>query len=192
MILLVDNYDSFTWNLAQAVGALGAEVRVVRNDEISVEEVEAASPDAIVISPGPGVPEDAGISIGVVERMSGRVPILGVCLGHQAIARAFGGSVVRGPEVVHGKVSEVHHTGQGIFEGLASPFEATRYHSLIVERERLPAALDVVAWSGGEVEGVIQGMRHREHETWGVQFHPESVATRSGPALLRNLLSRAG
>jgi anthranilate synthase component II len=192
MVLLIDNYDSFTWNLAQVLGALGAEVQVVRNDELEVEEIERLAPELIVISPGPKTPAEAGVSVEVVSRLSGRVPILGVCLGHQSIAAAFGGRVVRAPRVMHGKVSRVSHHGVGIFEGVASPFEATRYHSLVVERDGLPDELQVIAWTDDRDDGVIQGLRHREHETWGVQFHPESVSTEAGPHILRNLLVRAG
>jgi anthranilate synthase component 2 len=192
MILLIDNYDSFTWNLAQAIGALGAEVRVVRNDQLAVDAIERLAPTAIIISPGPGRPEEAGISKEVVARLSGRVPILGVCLGHQAIAVAYGGRVVRARRVMHGKVSPVHHEGTGIFEGMPSPFMATRYHSLVVDREGLPAELEITAWTEESEDAVIQGLRHREHETWGVQFHPESVSTEVGPRVLLNLLVRAG
>ena len=192
MILLLDNYDSFTWNLAQAVGVLGVEVQVVRNDAVTPAEVEAARPDALIISPGPKTPAEAGVSVQVVERLSGTIPILGVCLGHQAIAVAFGGQVVAGPRVMHGKVSQVYHSGAGLFEGVPSPFEATRYHSLVVRRETLPEELEVVAWTDESDDGVVQGIRHREHETWGVQFHPESVCTEVGPRILRNMLLRAG
>lgn len=192
MILLIDNYDSFTWNLAQAIGAMGVELRVVRNDEVTPPDIEALEPEAIVISPGPKTPAEAGISVDVVAQFSGQVPILGVCLGHQAVAAAFGGRVVRAPRVMHGKVSAVHHDGVGIFEGVPSPFEATRYHSLVVERETLPEVLEIVAWTQKRDDGVIQGLGHKEHETWGVQFHPESVSTAIGPQLLRNLLVRAG
>jgi anthranilate synthase/aminodeoxychorismate synthase-like glutamine amidotransferase len=192
MILVVDNYDSFTWNLAQAFGALGAEVEVVRNDEVSVSEIETLQPAAVVISPGPKTPAEAGISVEVVSRLSGSLPILGVCLGHQSIAAAFGGKVVRAPRVMHGKVSQVYHGGTGLFDGVPSPFVATRYHSLVVERAGLPDELEVVAWTEDADDGVVQGLRHREHETWGVQFHPESVKTEAGPALLRNLLLKAG
>jgi anthranilate synthase component 2 len=192
MILLLDNYDSFTWNLAQAIGVLGVEVEVVRNDAVTTAEVEAARPKALVISPGPKTPAEAGVSVELVRRLSGRVPILGVCLGHQAIAAAFGGRVVPGRRVMHGKVSQVYHTGVGLFEGIPSPFEATRYHSLVVQRESLPKELEVVAWTHESDDSVVQGIRHREHETWGVQFHPESVCTEAGPRILRNMLSRAG
>lgn len=192
MILLIDNYDSFVWNLAQLLGGLGAEPHVVRNDQISVGEIEALSPQAIVISPGPGTPEEAGISTEVVAELSGRIPILGVCLGHQAVAVAFGGAVVRAREVMHGKVSSVFHDGEGLLEGLASPFQATRYHSLVVDREKLPDALKITAWTEEGDERVIQGLAHQAHETWGVQFHPESVSTELGSQLMRNLLERVG
>lgn len=193
MILVVDNYDSFTWNLVQALGELGAEPSVRRNDEITVEEAEAMQPDAVVVSPGPCTPAEAGVSVELVRRLSGRVPILGVCLGHQAIGAAFGGRVVRAPRVMHGKVSEIEHTGEGILEGVVSRFPATRYHSLVVAEEGLPPALSVIAWStepGGR--RVIQGLKHREHETWGVQFHPESIETEVGPVILANFLRRVG
>lgn len=192
MILLIDNYDSFTWNLAQAIGGLGVEIRVVRNDEVTPAEVEALKPDALIISPGPKTPEEAGVSIAVVRRLSGRIPILGVCLGHQAVAAAFGGQVVRARRVMHGKVSKVYHSDSALFEGVPSPFLATRYHSLVVERRTLPAELEVVAWTDEDEDGVVQGIRHREQETWGVQFHPESVCTEVGPRILRNMVLRAG
>jgi len=192
VILLIDNYDSFTWNLDQALGSLGAQVRVERNDAVSVDEIEAMAPELIVISPGPRTPAEAGNSVGVVERLSGRVPILGVCLGHQSIAVAFGAEVIRAPRVMHGKVSLVYHEGSGLFDGVPSPFEATRYHSLIVERDTLPQELEVVAWTDEEDDSVVQALRHIEHETWGVQFHPESVSTKVGPTILRNMLVRTG
>lgn len=192
MILLIDNYDSFTWNLAQAIGGLGVEIRVVRNDEVTPAEVEALKPDALIISPGPKTPGEAGVSVAAVRRLSGRVPILGVCLGHQAIAAAFGGQVVRAPRVMHGKVSEIYHSESALFEGVPSPFLATRYHSLVVKRQTLPAELEVVAWTDENEDGVVQGIRHRQHETWGVQFHPESVCTEVGPRILRNMVLRAG
>ena len=192
MILLLDNYDSFTWNLAQTLGSLGVEVRVERNDAVDVDEIVDMAPGLIVISPGPKTPAEAGVSVEVVERLSGRVPILGVCLGHQSIAAAFGGEVVRAPRVMHGKVSRVYHEGSGLFDGVPSPFEATRYHSLIVKREGLPEELEVVAWTDEEDDSVVQALRHVEHETWGVQFHPESVRTEVGPTILRNLLVRTG
>ncbi len=192
MILLIDNYDSFTWNLVQAVGALGLESQVVRNDELASSDIAARQPSAILISPGPKTPAEAGISVEVAKEYSGRVPILGVCLGHQAIAAGFGGRVVRGPRVMHGKISEVYHDGRGIFDGVESPFSATRYHSLVVEKETLPEELEVVAWADSKDDGVIQSIRHREHETWGLQFHPESIGTEVGGTLLRNFLERAG
>lgn len=192
MILLIDNYDSFTWNLAQAVGALGLQSQVVRNDELASGDIARRRPSAIIISPGPKTPAAAGISVEVAREYSGRVPILGVCLGHQAIAAGFGGKVVRGPRVMHGKVSDVYHDGRGIFDGVESPFSATRYHSLVVERETLPAELEVTAWTESKDDGVIQAVRHREHETWGLQFHPESIGTDVGITLLRNFLERAG
>ncbi len=192
MVLLIDNYDSFTWNLAQAVGALGAECRVVRNDQLTVDDIEAGLPAAIVISPGPRTPAEAGISVELVERLSGKVPLLGVCLGHQAIAAAHGGRVVRAERVMHGKISEVHHEGGSIFSGIPNPFEATRYHSLIVERETLPEVLEIIAWTDEGDDGVIQAVRHRAQSTWGVQFHPESVGTAVGDAILRNFLDSAG
>lgn len=193
MILVVDNYDSFTWNLVQALGALGAQPLVRRNDEITVEEAEALEPDAVVVSPGPCTPAEAGVSVELIRRLSGRAPILGVCLGHQAIGAAFGGVVVRAPRVMHGKLSEIEHSGVGLFEGVVPRFPATRYHSLIVAEDGLPSVLGVVAWSA-EPGGtrVIQGLKHRDHETWGVQFHPESIRTEAGPAILANFLRLAG
>jgi anthranilate synthase/aminodeoxychorismate synthase-like glutamine amidotransferase len=182
---MIDNYDSFTWNLVQYLGELGSTPEVVRNDEITPEEVERREPAAIVISPGPGRPEDAGISKSVIERMAGRVPILGVCLGHQCIGEVFGGSVVRAERLVHGKTSAVIHTGRGIFLDVDNPFQATRYHSLIVAREGLPEKLQIMAWTP---ENEIMAVRHKEHETWGVQFHPESILTTCGKDLLRNFL----
>lgn len=193
MILVIDNYDSFTWNLVQALGASGVEPVVRRNDEITVREAQALDPEAVVISPGPCTPAEAGVSVELVRRLSGRVPILGVCLGHQAVGAAFGGAIVRAPRVMHGKLSAIEHDGEGIFEGIPSPFPATRYHSLIVSETALPDELRVVAWSE-EPEGarVIQGLKHREHETWGVQFHPESIRTDAGPRILDNFLRCAG
>jgi para-aminobenzoate synthetase component II len=186
MILVIDNYDSFTYNLVQYVGELGAEIVVRRNDEVSVEEVEARlRPSRILISPGPGTPDDAGVSLALIERFAGRVPILGVCLGHQAIGQLFGGRVVRATEPVHGKASEICHDGLTIFEGIEYRFKAGRYHSLIVERETLPASLEVSATTP---EGVIMGLRHRELKVEGVQFHPESILTSEGKRLLANFL----
>jgi anthranilate synthase/aminodeoxychorismate synthase-like glutamine amidotransferase len=185
MILMIDNYDSFTWNLVQYLGELGAEVSVSRNDEITLDQIAAMKPSAIVISPGPGRPTDAGISSDVVKRFAGKVPILGVCLGLQCIGEVFGGQVVRAERLVHGKTSAIIHTGRGIFLDVDNPFQATRYHSLVVAREGLPDALQVVAWTP---ENEIMALRHRDHETWGVQFHPESILTVSGKDLLRNFL----
>ena len=185
MILTIDNYDSFTWNLVQYIGEIAETPRVVRNDEITVEEVGRLKPDAIVISPGPGRPKDAGVCLDVVRRYSGSIPILGVCLGHQCIGEAFGGTIVRADRLVHGKTSAVIHTGRGIFVDVDNPFQATRYHSLLVAREGLPEVLQVIAWTP---ENEIMALRHREHETWGVQFHPESILTVQGKDLLRNFL----
>jgi anthranilate synthase/aminodeoxychorismate synthase-like glutamine amidotransferase len=182
---MIDNYDSFTWNLVQYFGELGALPRVVRNDEVTVADVQAMKPAAIVISPGPGRPADAGISSALIEQFAGSIPLLGVCLGHQCIGEVFGGRVVRAERLVHGKTSAVIHTGRGIFLDVDNPFQATRYHSLVVAREGLPEALQVVAWTP---ENEIMAIRHRDHETWGVQFHPESILTPQGKALLRNFL----
>lgn len=186
MILLLDNYDSFTYNLAQYLGELGCRVEVRRNDKISVEEIARRRPERIVISPGPCTPQEAGISIELIRRLSGQFPILGVCLGHQAIGAAFGGKVVRAPKIFHGKTSEIHHDSQGVFGELPDPFRATRYHSLIVERKSLPRELAISAETD---DGVIMGLRHRRYKVEGVQFHPESVLTPSGKQLLRNFLS---
>ena len=182
---MIDNYDSFTWNLVQYLGELGDTPVVRRNDAITLEEIEAMKPRAIVISPGPGRPDDAGISKETVRRFSGSVPILGVCLGHQCIGEVFGGKVVRAERLVHGKTSAVIHTGRGLFLDVDNPFQATRYHSLIVAREGLPEVLQVMAWTP---ENEIMAIRHREHETWGVQFHPESILTTAGKDILRNFL----
>ncbi|MCD6733243.1 MAG: aminodeoxychorismate/anthranilate synthase component II [Burkholderiaceae bacterium] len=185
MLLMIDNYDSFTWNLVQFFGELGEEVRTVRNDAITLDEVAALAPARIVISPGPCTPAEAGISLQLIERFAGRIPILGVCLGHQAIGAAFGGRVVRAKQVMHGKTSPIRHDGAGVFRGLPDPFTAIRYHSLAVERESLPGCLEVTAWTD---DGEIMGMRHRELAVEGVQFHPESILTEHGHALLRNFL----
>ena len=185
-VLLIDNYDSFTYNLYQYLCELGAAVTVVRNDVMTVDEVREMAPDFIVISPGPGVPRDAGISIEVVRSLGKTTPILGVCLGHQAIAEAFGGAVVRAPELMHGKASLINHDGTGVFDGLPSPFSAIRYHSLCAEPEKLPEALEVTATSDS---GVVMGLRHRQYPVYGVQFHPESILTEHGKDLLRNFLS---
>ncbi len=186
MILLLDNYDSFTYNLAQYLGELGCEVEVHRNDKISVEQIVKRKPERIVISPGPCTPQEAGISVELIEKLSGKFPILGVCLGHQAIGAAFGGKVIRAPKLFHGKTSEIQHDGKGVFRELPNPFTATRYHSLIVERKSLPAELEITAETK---DGIIMGLRHREYKVEGVQFHPESILTESGKQLLRNFLA---
>ncbi len=186
-VLVVDNYDSFVYNLVQYLGELGADPVVYRNDAISAEAAEALEPDAVVVSPGPGRPEDAGVSVEVVRRLGRGVPVLGVCLGHQCIGAAFGARVVRAPEIMHGKVSLVHHRGVGVLSGLPDPFEATRYHSLMVERESLPEVLEVSAETG---DGLVMGLRHRSLPIEGVQFHPESILTRVGHSLLANFLGQ--
>ena len=188
MFLMLDNYDSFTYNLVQYFGELGAEVRVVRNDAISLDEIDQLHPEAIVISPGPGTPHDAGISVPTVKRFAGHIPLLGVCLGQQAIAVAFGGRVIRADRIMHGKTSPIHHDCLTIFRGLPDPFDATRYHSLLVERASLPECLEVSAWTA---EGEIMGVRHRTHFVEGVQFHPESILTAKGKALLHSFLELA-
>jgi anthranilate synthase component 2 len=185
MIAVIDNYDSFTYNLVQYLGTLGAEVEVFRNDAISAEALAARAPEGLVVSPGPGEPRDAGISEAAIRALAGRVPVLGVCLGHQALGEAYGGHVVRAGRLMHGKTSPILHRGRGLFAGLDNPFEATRYHSLIVERETLPECLELMAWTP---DGEIMGLKHRDHETWGVQFHPESVLTTSGLKLIENFL----
>jgi len=185
MVLMIDNYDSFTYNLVQYLGELGEQVRVVRNDEVSVDEVEALAPARIVISPGPCTPSEAGISLGVIDRLAGRVPILGVCLGHQAIGQAFGGKVVRARQVMHGKVSHIRHDGRGVFANVPNDFVATRYHSLVVERASLPDCLLVTAESA---DGEIMGLRHRSLPVEGVQFHPEALLTEHGHKMLENFL----
>ena len=186
MILLLDNYDSFTYNLAQYLGELGCQVEVHRNDKISVEEIARRKPEKIVISPGPCTPQEAGISVELIERLAGKFPILGVCLGHQAIGAAFGGRVICAPEIMHGKTSEIHHDAKTIFRGLPQDFQATRYHSLIVERKSLPETLEI---SAETTDGIIMGLRHRKLRVEGVQFHPESVLTGAGFKLLENFLS---
>jgi anthranilate synthase component 2 len=189
MLLMIDNYDSFTYNLVQYLGELGAELHVYRNDAITADEVERLAPAGIVVSPGPGTPREAGVSVPVIRRCAERVPILGVCLGHQAIGEVFGGVVERAPVPVHGKTARIHHDGRGVFAGLASPFEATRYHSLVVRRAGLPECLEVSAESE---DGLVMGLRHRSLPVEGVQFHPESILTGSGKALLGNFLARVG
>lgn len=185
MILLLDNYDSFTYNLAQYLGQMGQKLAIHRNDKITLDEIEALAPERIVISPGPCTPQEAGISISLIQRFAGKIPILGVCLGHQAIGAAFGGRVIRAPHVMHGKTSEIHHDSRTIFRDLPQDFPATRYHSLIVERESLPGELEISA----ETHGIIMGLRHRTKKVEGVQFHPESVLTNAGFKLLENFLS---
>jgi anthranilate synthase/aminodeoxychorismate synthase-like glutamine amidotransferase len=187
VILLLDNYDSFTYNLAQYLGELGCDVEVHRNDKISVEEIARRKPEKIVISPGPCTPQEAGICVELVRRLAGKFPILGVCLGHQAIGVAFGGKIIRAPELFHGKTSEIHHDRKGVFQKLPDPFTATRYHSLIVERKSLPRELAITAETS---DGIIMGFRHRKLPVEGVQFHPESVLTQSGKQLLQNFLSQ--
>jgi anthranilate synthase/aminodeoxychorismate synthase-like glutamine amidotransferase len=185
MILLIDNYDSFTYNLYQYLCELGATVRVVRNDEIAVSEVETIAPEKLVVSPGPCTPKEAGISVDLIDRMAGKLPILGVCLGHQCIGEAFGATVAYAGEIRHGKSSSIEHDGKGVFRGLPNPFEAIRYHSLAIQPETVPECLEVTARSDS---GVIMGVRHREYQIEGVQFHPESIATAVGKDLLRNFL----
>jgi anthranilate synthase/aminodeoxychorismate synthase-like glutamine amidotransferase len=187
VILLVDNYDSFTYNLYQYLGELGADTRVIRNDELSAEEALALRPERIVISPGPGTPDQSGITLDVIRQAAGRLPLLGVCLGHQALGQAFGGRVVRAPKLMHGKTSEVRHDGRTVFAGLPNPFTATRYHSLVVAPDSVPECLEVSAWTD---DGVVMGLRHREYPMEGVQFHPESILTTAGKDLLRNFLER--
>jgi len=187
MILVVDNYDSFTFNLVQYLGELGARVHVVRNDAITVEGIRALAPEGVLLSPGPGNPDEAGITLRVIEELAGEIPILGVCLGHQAIGQAFGGKVIRAPRLMHGRTSPILHGGEGVFAGVPSPFTATRYHSLIVERDTLPDVLVPTAWTA---EGELMGMRHRTLDVEGVQFHPESFLTEHGHALLANFLGR--
>ena len=192
MILMIDNYDSFTYNVVQYLGELGADVQVHRNDCITLEEIEALAPEKIVVSPGPCTPNEAGISVAAIERFAGRIPLLGICLGHQSIGQAFGGKIVRARQVMHGKTSPIYHSDSGVFRGLANPLQATRYHSLIIERESLPACLEVTAWTrrdDGTVDEIM-GVRHREFDVEGVQFHPESILTEQGHDLLRNFLER--
>lgn len=187
MIMVIDNYDSFTYNLVQYLGELGEEVQVFRNDEITIQEIEALAPDHILISPGPCTPNEAGISLELLQHFKGSIPIFGVCLGHQAIGQAFGGNVIRAERLMHGKTSPIHHNGTSVFEGMESPFTATRYHSLIVERESLPDCLEITAETA---EGEIMALRHKEYPIEGVQFHPESIITDHGHTMLRNFLKR--
>jgi anthranilate synthase component 2 len=187
MLLMIDNYDSFTYNIVQYFGELGEDVRVYRNDEITIEQIEALNPDRICISPGPKAPAQAGMSVEVLKHFAGKKPILGVCLGHQAIGEAFGGKIIRAKQVMHGKTSLIAHTGVGVFQGLPSPFTVIRYHSLAIERASLPSCLEVTAWTD---DGEIMGVRHREYDIEGVQFHPESILSEHGHALLKNFLER--
>ena len=190
MLLMIDNYDSFTYNLVQYLGELGADVRVYRNDAITLEQLEQLGPERIVISPGPCTPNEAGISLAVIQKLGGRIPILGVCLGHQAIGQAYGGRIAHAGRVMHGKTSIMHHTGKGVFADLPNPFEATRYHSLVIEKHSLPECLEVTAWTkndDGSLEEIM-GVRHKTLAVEGVQFHPESILTQHGHALLRNFL----
>lgn len=191
-VLMIDNYDSFTFNIVQYLGELGAEVKTYRNDAITLEQIEALSPSHLMISPGPCTPNEAGISLAAIRHFAGRLPILGICLGHQAIAQAYGGEVVRAPQVMHGKTSHVRHRGQGVFAGLEDPLEVTRYHSLVVAAESLPGCLEVTAVTDQDdiTPGLIMGLRHRELDIEGVQFHPESILTRQGHELLANFLKR--
>jgi len=190
MLLMIDNYDSFTYNLVQYLGELGADVRVFRNDRISIAEIEALAPDHLMISPGPCTPNEAGVSLQAIRHFAGRIPILGVCLGHQSIGQAFGGRIVHAKAIMHGKTSRVFHHDAGVFSGLGNPFEATRYHSLVIEHASLPACLEVTAWTENEHGGIdeIMGVRHRELPVEGVQFHPESILTEHGHQLLANFL----
>ena len=185
MLLMIDNYDSFTYNLVQYFGELGQDLKVYRNNKITIAEIEKMQPDRIVVSPGPCTPREAGISIEVIRHFTGRIPVLGVCLGHQAIGDAFGGDVIRAPYLMHGKTSMIHHDGKTIIAGLPNPFEATRYHSLIIKRETMPSVLEVTAWTD---DGIVMGVRHKQHKLEGVQFHPESILTGAGKDLLRNFL----
>lgn len=191
MLLMIDNYDSFTYNLVQYFGELGAEVKVLRNDEVTLEEIETLAPERLVISPGPCSPTEAGISMAAIKHFAGKLPILGVCLGHQSIGQVFGGQVVRADAVMHGKTSPIYHRDEGVFQGLESPFEATRYHSLVVDRKSLPECLEITAWTQNQDGSIdkIMGMRHREFKIEGVQFHPESILTQHGHDMLKNFLA---
>jgi anthranilate synthase component 2 len=192
MLLMIDNYDSFTYNLVQYLGELGAAVETVRNDALDIVAIEAMQPDGIVMSPGPGTPDDAGICVELVEKLADSIPMLGVCLGHQCIGQAFGGRVVRARRIMHGKTSMISHSGSGVFDGLPDPFEATRYHSLVLDDESFPESLEITAWTEFEGGREIMGLRHRELPVAGVQFHPESILTRPGHDLLRNFLAVTG
>jgi len=191
-VLMIDNYDSFTYNIVQYLQSLGAEVQVIRNDELSVDEIERLAPERIVISPGPSTPDNAGVSLEVIRRLGPNTPIFGVCLGHQSLGQAYGGEVIRAKHIMHGKTSHIRHEGRGVFAGLPDAYEATRYHSLVVSRDSLPDSLEITAWTeyeDGRFEEIM-GLRHREHPVEGVQFHPESIKTEHGHALLRNFLQR--
>lgn len=190
MILMIDNYDSFTYNLVQYFGELGADIKVVRNDEITIDEIAALAPEKIVISPGPCTPNEAGVSIDTIKTFAGKIPLLGVCLGHQSIGQAFGGKVIRAPFVMHGKTSPVYHNNTGVFKGLKNPFQATRYHSLVVEKDSIPDCLEITAWTQNEdgSMGEIMGVKHKTLAVEGVQFHPESILTEHGHDMLRNFL----
>lgn len=191
MILMIDNYDSFTYNVVQYLGELNADVKVFRNDEITISEIEAMAPEKIVISPGPCTPNEAGVSVAVIETFAGRIPLLGICLGHQSIGQAFGGHIVRARKVMHGKTSPIYHANKGVFTGLTNPYQATRYHSLVIDKNSLPDCLEVTAWTqtdDGEVDEIM-GVRHKELAVEGVQFHPESILTEHGHDLLQNFLS---
>ncbi|MEQ6342866.1 MAG: aminodeoxychorismate/anthranilate synthase component II [Gammaproteobacteria bacterium] len=190
MLLMIDNYDSFTYNLVQYLGELGADVRVYRNDQITVDEIAHLAPDHIVISPGPCTPNEAGVSVATIKAFVGKIPLLGVCLGHQSIGQAFGGRIIHARQIMHGKTSMIHHKNVGVFHGLSNPFEATRYHSLVIEKETLPDCLEITAWTetpSGEMDEIM-GVRHKEYAVEGVQFHPESILTQHGHALLKNFL----
>ena len=189
MLLMIDNYDSFTYNLVQYLGELGKEIEVFRNDKISIPEIEKLNPEALIISPGPGSPKDAGISLELINHFKGKVPILGVCLGHQCIGEAFGGKIVSAPRLMHGKTSLIYHNQEGIFHGIPNPFEATRYHSLIIENDTLPQCLELTAWTE---EKEIMGVTHKSYVVIGGQFHPESILTREGKRLLHNFLTLSG
>jgi anthranilate synthase component 2 len=192
MLLMIDNYDSFTYNLVQYFGELQADVQVYRNDKITVAEIEKLRPDHLVISPGPCTPNEAGISLAAIKHFAGKIPILGVCLGHQSIGQAFGGKIVHANAIMHGKTSMIHHKGEGVFKGIESPFEATRYHSLVIEKQSIPDCLEITAWTEAEKGELdeIMGVRHKELEVEGVQFHPESILTQHGHAMLKNFLAR--
>jgi anthranilate synthase component 2 len=191
MILMIDNYDSFTYNLVQYLGELGAEVSVHRNDQFTIDKIKALAPEKIMISPGPGTPSEAGISLSVIEEFAGKIPLFGVCLGHQAIAQAFGGNIIRAKEIMHGKTSLIHHTSTGVFSGLNNPYIATRYHSLVIEKESMPDCLEITAWTetdSGELDEIM-GIRHKTLDLEGVQFHPESILSEHGHDMLRNFIN---